>query len=106
MSQEKHLLIPKIEQGIVIDHVPAGFGLKILEIIHLYPEMTSVVASVGLNYSSSKMGRKDMIKLQTEELPEPILQHISMACSGVIMWSRSSSMTWLWSVVSNSTSPS
>ena len=82
-NQDKHLLIPKIEKGIVIDHIPAGFGLKILEIIHRYPEMTEVVASVGLNYSSSKMGRKDMIKLGSEELPASVLQHISMLCSGV-----------------------
>jgi aspartate carbamoyltransferase regulatory subunit len=77
------LLIPKIERGIVIDHVPAGFGLKILEIFHRYPEMQAVIATVGLNYSSSKLGKKDMIKLQTEELPPKVLEHISMLCSGV-----------------------
>lgn len=82
-SQEKLLFIPKIEKGIVIDHIPAGFGLKILEIIHRYPEMTEVVASVGLNYSSSKLGKKDMIKLNAEELPARVLQHISMVCAGV-----------------------
>lgn len=82
-NAEKHLLIPKIEQGIVIDHIPAGFGLRILEAIHRYPEMTSMVASVGLNYTSSKLGKKDMIKLGAEELPAPVLQHISMVCPGV-----------------------
>ena len=82
-EDKKVLLIPKIENGIVIDHVPAGFGLKILEIIHSYPEMTSVVVTVGLNYSSSKLGKKDMLKLQTEELPARVLQHIAMVCSGV-----------------------
>ena len=82
-DQVKVLLIPKIENGIVLDHIPAGYGLKILEIIHRYPEMTEVVASVGLNYSSNRLGRKDMVKLQTAELPASVLQHISMVCSGV-----------------------
>lgn len=82
-AEEKHLLIPKIEKGIVIDHVPAGYGLKILAIIHSYPEMTSAVATVGLNLPSSKLGRKDMIKLQLDEFPAAALHHISMVCSGV-----------------------
>ena len=81
-EEKKLLLIPKIEHGIVIDHIPAGWGLKLLEIIHSYPEMTSVVATVGLNYSSQKLGRKDMIKLATEDLPAPFLQHLSMLRAG------------------------
>ena len=84
MKQEKKtLLIPKIEHGIVIDHIPAGWGLKLLEIIHSYPQMTEVVGTVGLNYTSEKLGRKDMIKLTCDNLTEPILQHVSMACPGV-----------------------
>jgi aspartate carbamoyltransferase regulatory subunit len=82
-EEKKLLLIPKIEHGIVIDHIPAGRGLKLLEIIHSYPEMTSVVATVGLNYSSQKLGKKDMIKLATEELPAAVLQHISILRAGV-----------------------
>jgi aspartate carbamoyltransferase regulatory subunit len=45
--------------------------------------MTSTVGTVGLNYTSSKLGKKDMIKLSAEELPAPVLQHISMVCPGV-----------------------
>jgi len=42
-----------------------------------------VVGTVGLNYESEKLGRKDMIKLAVEELPAPVLQHIAMIRSGV-----------------------
>jgi aspartate carbamoyltransferase regulatory subunit len=80
---DKHLMIPKIEHGLVIDHIPAGRGLQILEIIHRYPELRAVVGTVGLNYSSGKIGRKDMIKLQTEELPARVLQHIALVAPGV-----------------------
>jgi aspartate carbamoyltransferase regulatory subunit len=84
MNEEKKvLLIPKIENGIVIDHIPAGWGLRLLEVIHATPEMTSVVATVGLNYQSRKLGQKDMIKLATEDLPARVLQHISMIRAGV-----------------------
>jgi aspartate carbamoyltransferase regulatory subunit len=77
------LLIPKIQSGIVIDHIAAGLGLKVLEILRSYPEMSEVVTSVGLSYSSRKLGTKDMIKLQTQDLPAHIMQHLAMACSGV-----------------------
>jgi aspartate carbamoyltransferase regulatory subunit len=80
---EKHLLIPKIESGIVIDHIPAGLGLKVLEILHSYPEMSAVVTSVGLNYSSSKIGKKDMLKMQTQALPPRIMQHLAIATAGI-----------------------
>jgi aspartate carbamoyltransferase regulatory subunit len=80
---EKHLLIPKIEAGIVIDHIPAGLGLKVLGILHSYPEMSNVITTVGLNYSSSKLGKKDMLKLQTQALPPRIMQHLAIACSGI-----------------------
>jgi len=82
-AEEKLLLISKIENGIVIDHIPVGFGLKILALFHSYPEMRAVVATVGLNYSSRKLGAKDMIKLQTEQLPARVLDHIAVVCSGV-----------------------
>jgi aspartate carbamoyltransferase regulatory subunit len=80
---EKHLLIPKIEAGIVIDHIPAGLGLKVLEIIHSYPEMSTIITTVGLNYSSTKIGKKDMVKMQTQALPPRIMQHLAIACAGI-----------------------
>ena len=83
-APEKLLLIPKIPEGIVIDHIPAGFGLQILDIILRYPGMNEAVASVGLNYTSCKLGKKDMIKLQEiEDLPPQALAHIAVLCSGV-----------------------
>jgi len=82
-QNEKILHIPKIELGIVIDHIPAGKGIKILEIISKYEEMKNVVVSLGLNYESAKLGKKDLIKLQMEYLSPEIIQHISIMVPGV-----------------------
>ncbi len=82
-KNEKMLMIPKIELGIVIDHIPAGEGVKILEIISRYQEMKEVPITLGINYDSKKMGRKDLIKLQLEYLPPEIIQHISIVVPGV-----------------------
>lgn len=82
-TEDQVFLIPKIRSGIVIDHIPSGLGLRLVEIIRSYPGMADVVTSVGFNYSSQKLGKKDLIKLQTEDLDERILQHISLVSPGI-----------------------
>jgi aspartate carbamoyltransferase regulatory subunit len=82
-DQDKHLLIPKIKLGIVIDHIPAGKGALILGIIEQYEEMKDVLVTLGKNYDSKKLGKKDLIKLQLEFLDPEIIQHISIVVPGV-----------------------
>jgi aspartate carbamoyltransferase regulatory subunit len=84
MSENTHvLMIPKIELGIVIDHIPAGKGVKILEILAHYEEIKNVAISFGMNYESGKLGKKDLIKIQIEYLAPQIIQHISLVVPGV-----------------------
>ena len=83
VKNENMLMIPKIKLGIVIDHIPAGDGVKILEIISRYEELKDVPITLGLNYDSKKLGRKDLIKLQLEFLAPEIIQHISIVVPGV-----------------------
>jgi aspartate carbamoyltransferase regulatory subunit len=85
MNQDikKTELIPKIEEGIVIDHVPAGRGIHILSAIRSYPGMDKVLMSIGLNYASTKLGKKDILKLSATDLPEEVLEHISLLAPGV-----------------------
>jgi aspartate carbamoyltransferase regulatory subunit len=64
MTPKNILLIPKIERGIVIDHIPAGLGIQVMALIGRWPELEDAVITLGLNYKSTRMGRKDMIKLQ------------------------------------------
>lgn len=80
---EKVLLIPKIENGIVIDHIPAGLGTPILRTIVAHPAAKNVVITLGLNYKSSKLGSKDMIKIDIDDLPESILKQIALMAAGV-----------------------
>ncbi|MBF0406852.1 MAG: aspartate carbamoyltransferase regulatory subunit [Candidatus Riflebacteria bacterium] len=77
------LLIPKIENGIVIDHIPSGYGVKILEIAHRHEELSTIIISLGMNYLSKRLGRKDLLKFQIKELPPSFLQHLSLICPGV-----------------------
>jgi aspartate carbamoyltransferase regulatory subunit len=55
------LQITSIEKGIVIDHIPAGFGIKLF----YYMKLDKADYTVALinNAYSEKMGRKDIIKI-------------------------------------------
>jgi aspartate carbamoyltransferase regulatory subunit len=77
------LLIPKIERGYVIDHIPAGLGIQVMALIGRRPELEEAVVTLGLNYSSTRMGRKDMIKLQADVLPSRLLQMLALVSAGV-----------------------
>ena len=81
--QNQILLIPKIERGFVIDHIPAGLGIPVMALIGRWPELEEAVVTLGLNYKSTRMGRKDMIKLQAGALPPRLLQMLALVCAGV-----------------------
>ena len=56
------LNIDSIENGIVIDHITAGLGMRIYELLEL-DKLDTCVAIIK-NARSSKMGRKDIIKIE------------------------------------------
>ena len=56
--------IDSIQNGIVIDHITAGLGMKLYELL----DLASIDASIALikNVSSKKMGKKDIIKIDAD----------------------------------------
>ncbi|MCK9268684.1 MAG: aspartate carbamoyltransferase regulatory subunit, partial [Alkaliphilus sp.] len=56
------LKVPGITQGIVIDHIKTGNGLKIFNKLRLDKLDTPVV--LLMNVDSNVLGRKDIIKIQ------------------------------------------
>lgn len=68
--------IDSIKNGIVIDHIEAGKGMKIYKLLRL----DTLDCSVALieNASSKKMGKKDIIKIDAKiELDMDILGFVS-----------------------------
>ncbi len=82
-KQEPVLHIPKIEEGIVIDHIPAGLGTRVLDIIRSYDGMNEVVITLALNCQSSRLGRKDLLKLEKATIPEHVLDHMALVSPGI-----------------------
>lgn len=56
------LTINSIRNGIVIDHIKAGFGIKIFNYLGLDKADFSV--ALIMNAESAKLGRKDIIKIE------------------------------------------
>ncbi|MDN0077195.1 aspartate carbamoyltransferase regulatory subunit [Crenobacter sp. SG2303] len=60
--------VEALKEGTVIDHLPAGQGLRILSLFKLAD--TGERVTVGLNLSSRHMGAKDIIKVENIALTE------------------------------------
>ena len=56
--------IDSIQNGIVIDHITAGKGLRIYSLLGL--DQTDVSVAMIRNVHSSKMGKKDIIKIDAD----------------------------------------
>ena len=62
----KELKIQPIKNGTVIDHITAGNAVKVLHILGI-PATSSSIVSVAINVKS-RMGKKDIVKVENREL--------------------------------------
>ena len=69
---EESLLVRKIREGTVIDHIPAGRALDVLKLLGLTGREGYTIAIV-MNVPSRKLGRKDIVKVEGRFLsPEEV----------------------------------
>ncbi|KAA3617257.1 MAG: aspartate carbamoyltransferase regulatory subunit [Calditrichaeota bacterium] len=71
----KHLKVDPIKEGTVIDHIPANKALQVISIIK--PGKDDVV-TVGINFSSKKFGKKDIVKIEGRELTSAEVNSIAL----------------------------
>ncbi|MFW5781685.1 MAG: aspartate carbamoyltransferase regulatory subunit [Candidatus Muiribacteriaceae bacterium] len=67
----------RIEDGIVIDHIPNKRSLDVLKVMGLDQEHDSLI-TMGINLTSSKHGLKDVIKIENISLSEMDLNRIAL----------------------------
>jgi aspartate carbamoyltransferase regulatory subunit len=73
---EKKLKIDKIRKGTVIDHISSGYALTILNLTGL--DKSPNLMTIGVNVSSKKYGKKDIVKIEGVFLTETQMQQISI----------------------------
>ncbi|ADI31357.1 aspartate carbamoyltransferase regulatory subunit [Staphylothermus hellenicus] len=74
---EEKLVVTKIRNGIVIDHIPAGKALKVLKVLGITGSEGLRVALV-MNVESRKLGRKDIVKIEEKYLSMKELSLIAL----------------------------
>lgn len=77
---EKELVVSKIKNGTVIDHIPAGRALTVLRILGITGNENYRVSLV-MNVESKKIGRKDIVKIEDRFLDEKETSLISLVAS-------------------------
>ena len=72
MGLSEELVVRKIKDGTVIDHIPAGQALNVLRIMGIKGFEGNRIAIV-MNVESRKIGKKDIVKIENREIaPEEI----------------------------------
>ena len=67
LDSRKELILRKIKDGTIIDHIPAGQALNLLKLMGITGREGFTVALV-MNVESKKLGKKDIIKVEGLEL--------------------------------------
>lgn len=78
------LVVEKIREGTVIDHIPAGAGSRVLQVLSAhYP--AGGTAALIMSAPSRRLGRKDIVKMEGIFVEERIADRISLIAPGATM---------------------
>ena len=77
MSTSEMRRVTAINNGTVIDHIPAGAALSVLRMLGISDDRASPISLV-MNVPSSKHGRKDIIKVEDRELNQDELNRLAL----------------------------
>ena len=75
MTEE--LRVKKIKDGTVIDHIKAGKGKKVLDILGVDNDFTNVIILI-MNVPSSRLGSKDIVKIENKALEREEVNKIAL----------------------------
>lgn len=79
----KHLLVAAIENGTVIDHIPAEKTYQVASLLELH-KLTEPV-TIGQGYSSAKVGRKGIIKVTNKFFTDEEISRLSVVAPNVVL---------------------
>jgi len=74
---DRELRVSKIQSGTVIDHVSAGEALHVLKLLGIDGTEETTV-SLGMNVPSDRLGRKDVVKVESRELSDSEAEVLSL----------------------------
>tara|TARA_B100000959_G_C14626445_1_gene478403 strand:- start:201 stop:659 length:459 start_codon:yes stop_codon:yes gene_type:complete len=69
--------VTAIRNGTVVDHIPAGHALQVIQMLRINMTRTTPVSLV-MNVPSDKLGRKDVLKVEDRELSQEELDRLAL----------------------------
>jgi aspartate carbamoyltransferase regulatory subunit len=80
---KKEMLVAAIENGTVIDHIPAEKTYQVVNLLGLQNLQTPV--TIGFNYLSKKLGRKGLIKVSDKFFSDDEISRLSVVSPNVVL---------------------
>ena len=80
---KKELQVAAIENGTVIDHIPAEKTYQVVNLLQL--ETLETPVTIGYNYPSNKIGRKGIIKVSDKFFTDEEISRLSVVAQNVVL---------------------
>ena len=69
LMEQSELMVRRIKEGTVIDHIDEGKGLQVINALHIDGKDGSLI-TIALNVPSGKFSKKDIIKVENKFLKD------------------------------------
>jgi len=73
----KTLLVSKIKDGTVIDHITGGYALNVVRILGITGRTNGIVL-IAMHVPSKRLGTKDIVKVEGRELEQKEVDKIAL----------------------------
>lgn len=83
MIMKKERLVAAIENGTVIDHIPAEKTYQVVSLLGL--EHTLSPVTIGYNYPSSRLGTKGIVKISNKFFTDEEINRLSVIAPKIIL---------------------
>ena len=80
---KKERLVAAIENGTVIDHIPAEKAYAVANLLGL--QTLSNPVTIGYNYPSKKLGKKGIIKVENKFFTDEEISRLSVVAPNVVL---------------------
>ncbi len=80
---KKELQVAAIENGTVIDHIPADKTYQVVRLLNLHS--LDVQVTIGYNLPSSKIGKKGIIKISNKFFTDEEISKLSVVAPKIIL---------------------
>lgn len=77
------MLVAAIQNGTVIDHIPADKTYQVVNLLKL--EQLDRQVTIGYNYRSKKLGRKGIIKVENKFFTDEEISRLSVVAPNIVL---------------------